>query len=70
MSAADLDLMARDAARMRGVKPVVFSNMRDGTGPRGDRRPFCSMPAAFRTGRRPFAEELPPLTEWSRGVAR
>jgi urease accessory protein len=29
---ADLDLMARDSALQRGVKPVVFANMRDGTG--------------------------------------
>lgn len=29
---ADLDLMARDAAQQRGAKPVVFANMRDGTG--------------------------------------
>lgn len=29
---ADLDVMARDAARMRGDKPVVFTNLRTGEG--------------------------------------
>lgn len=31
---ADLDVMARDARKMRGDKPFVFSNLKDGTGVR------------------------------------
>jgi urease accessory protein len=29
---ADLDVMARDSRRMRGHRPFVFTNLRDGTG--------------------------------------
>ncbi|MGI4847984.1 MAG: urease accessory protein UreG [Janthinobacterium lividum] len=29
---ADLDVMARDALRMRGERPFIFTNLRDGTG--------------------------------------
>jgi urease accessory protein len=29
---ADLDVMARDSRRMRGDRPFVFTNLRDGTG--------------------------------------
>jgi urease accessory protein len=29
---ADLDVMARDAKRMRGERPFIFTNLRDGTG--------------------------------------
>jgi urease accessory protein len=62
---ADLDLMARDAAKMRGVKPVVFSNMRDGTGLEAIVA-FLLDAGGFPRRKAAFAEELPPLTEWSR----
>jgi urease accessory protein len=29
---ADLGVMERDATRMRGARPFVFTNLRDGTG--------------------------------------
>ena len=32
MVGADLDVMDRDARRMRGDKPFIFSNLKDGTG--------------------------------------
>jgi len=66
---ADLDLMARDAAKMRGVKPVVFANMRDGTGLEAIVA-FLLDAGGFPHRKPAFAESLPPLTEWSRGVAR
>jgi urease accessory protein len=66
---ADLDLMARDAAKMRGTKPVVFSNMRDGTGLEAIVG-FLLDAGGFPHRKAAFAEQLPPLTEWSRGVAR
>jgi urease accessory protein len=66
---ADLDLMARDAAKMRGVKPVVFANMRDGTGLEAIVG-FLLDAGGFPHRKSTFAESLPPLTEWSRGVAR
>jgi urease accessory protein len=66
---ADLDLMARDAAKMRGVKPVVFANMRDGTGLESIVG-FLLDAGGFPRRKPAFAESLPPLTEWSRGVAR
>jgi urease accessory protein len=65
---ADLALMARDAAKMRGVKPVVFSNMRDGTGLESIVG-FLLEAGGFPQRKPVFAENLPPLTEWSRGVA-
>jgi urease accessory protein len=65
---ADLDLMARDAAKMRGVKPVVFANMRDGTGLEAIVG-FLLDAGGFPHRKAAFAEQLPPLTEWSRGVA-
>jgi urease accessory protein len=65
---ADLDLMARDAAKMRGVKPVVFSNMRDGTGLESIVA-FLLDAGGFPHRKSVFAEQLPPLTEWSRGVS-
>ena len=65
---ADLDLMARDAAKMRGTKPVVFSNMRDGTGLEAIVA-FLLDAGGFPHRRSAFAENLPPLTEWSRGIA-
>ncbi|MDQ7247379.1 urease accessory protein UreG [Dongia sedimenti] len=65
---ADLDLMARDAAKMRGVKPVVFSNMRDGTGLESIVG-FLLDAGGFPHRQAAFAEALPPLTEWSRGVS-
>jgi urease accessory protein len=65
---ADLDLMARDAAKMRGVKPVVFSNMRDGTGLEAIVT-FLLDAGGFPHRKAAFAEQLPPLTEWSRGVS-
>jgi urease accessory protein len=64
---ADLALMARDAAKMRGVKPVVFSNMRDGTGLEAIVA-FLLDAGGFPHRKAVFAEQLPPLTEWSRGV--
>src|SRR3954464_1351804 len=66
---ADLDLMARDAAKMRGVKPVVFANMRDGTGLEAIVG-FLLDAGGFPHRKTSFAERLPPLTEWSRGLAR
>jgi urease accessory protein len=66
---ADLDLMANDAAKMRGVKPVVFANMRDGTGLEAIVG-FLLDAGGFPHRKPAFAESLPPLTEWSRGVAR
>jgi urease accessory protein len=66
---ADLDLMARDAAKMRGVKPVVFSNMRDGTGLEAIVS-FLLDAGGFPHRKAAFAEALPPLTEWSRGVSQ
>ncbi|GAB2175206.1 urease accessory protein UreG [Dongia sp. agr-C8] len=66
---ADLDLMARDAAKMRGVKPVVFANMRDGTGLEAI-VDFLLDAGGFPHRKSAFAESLPPLTEWSRGGAR
>lgn len=66
---ADLNLMARDAAKMRGTKPVVFSNMRDGTGLEAIVG-FLLDAGGFPHRKAAFAEQLPPLTEWSRGVAR
>ena len=65
---ADLDLMARDAAKMRGVKPVVFANMRDGTGLEAIVG-FLLDAGGFPHRKGTFADDLPPLTEWSRGVA-
>jgi urease accessory protein len=65
---ADLELMARDAARMRGVKPVVFSNMRDGTGLEAIVA-FLLDAGGFQHRKAAFAEQLPPLTEWSRGLS-
>jgi len=65
---ADLDLMARDAARMRGPKPVVFSNMRDGTGLEAIVG-FLLDQGGLPHRKGTFAENLPPLTEWSRGLA-
>jgi urease accessory protein len=65
---ADLDLMARDAARMRGSKPVVFANMRDGTGLEAIVG-FLLDAGGFPHRKSLFAQGLPPLTEWSRGVA-
>jgi urease accessory protein len=62
---ADLDLMARDAAKMRGAKPVVFSNMRDGTGLEAIVG-FLLDAGGFPHRKAAFAEGLPPLTEWSR----
>jgi len=64
---ADLNLMARDAAKMRGVKPVVFSNMRDGTGLEAIVG-FLLDASGFPHRKAAFAERLPPLTEWSRGI--
>ena len=29
---ADLDVMERDSRKMRGTKPFIFTNMRDGQG--------------------------------------
>ena len=66
---ADLDLMAHDAAKMRGVKPVVFANMRDGTGLEAIVG-FLLDAGGFPHRKSAFAQSLPPLTEWSRGVAR
>jgi urease accessory protein len=66
---ADLDLMARDAAKMRGVKPVVFANMRDGTGLEAIVG-FLLDAGGFPHRKAAFAEQLPPLTEWSRGLTR
>jgi urease accessory protein len=65
---ADLDLMARDAAKMRGTKPVVFANMRDGTGLEAIVA-FLLDAGGFPHRKPLFAQDLPPLTEWSRGVA-
>jgi urease accessory protein len=65
---ADLELMARDAARVRGVKPVVFSNMRDGTGLEAIVA-FLLDAGGFPHRKAAFAEALPPLTEWSRGLS-
>jgi urease accessory protein len=65
---ADLDLMARDAAKMRGMKPVVFSNMRDGTGLEAIVA-FLLDAGGFPHRKAVFAEALPPLTEWSRGLS-
>jgi len=65
---ADLELMARDAAKMRGPKPVVFANMRDGTGLEAIVG-FLLDAGGFPHRKAAFAEHLPPLTEWSRGVA-
>jgi urease accessory protein len=65
---ADLELMACDAARMRGVKPVVFSNMRDGTGLEAIVA-FLLDAGGFPHRKAAFAEQLPPLTEWSRGLS-
>ena len=62
---ADLDLMARDAARMRGAKPVVFANMRDGTGLEAIVG-FLLEKGGFPRRKAVFSENLPPLTEWSR----
>jgi urease accessory protein len=64
---ADLDLMARDAARMRGVKPTVFSNMRDGTGLEAI-VDFLLTKGGFPKRKPVFAAGLPPLTEWSRNL--
>ena len=61
---ADLALMARDAARMRGTKPVVFSNLRAGTGI--DAIISCLLDLGGLPRRKSvFAENLPALTEWS-----
>jgi urease accessory protein len=60
---ADLDLMARDAARMRGAKPVVFSNMRRGTGLE-EIVGFLLDQGGFSRRKPTFAAELPPLPEW------
>ncbi|HVM85717.1 MAG TPA: urease accessory protein UreG [Candidatus Binatia bacterium] len=62
---ADLELMAADAARMRGVKPVVFSNLRDGTGLEAI-VDFLLLKGGFPRRKAVFAAGLPPLTEWSR----
>jgi len=62
---ADLDLMASDAARMRGVKPVVFSNLRNGTGLEAI-VDFLLLKGGFPRRKPVFAAGLPPLTEWSR----
>ena len=62
---ADLQLMAGDAARMRGVKPVVFSNLRDGTGLEAI-VDFLLLKGGFPRRKPVFAAGLPPLTEWSR----
>jgi urease accessory protein len=60
---ADLDLMASDAARMRGVKPVVFSNMRKGTGLE-EIVGFLLEQGGFPRRKASFAGSLPPLPEW------
>jgi urease accessory protein len=61
---ADLDLMASDAARMRGTKPVVFSNMRDGTGLEAIIG-FLLEQGGFPRRKASFAGNLPPLPAWS-----
>ncbi|HEY4163219.1 MAG TPA: GTP-binding protein, partial [Dongiaceae bacterium] len=60
---ADLDLMARDAARMRGTKPVVFANMRRGTGLE-EIVAFLLDQGGFQRRKSAFAAALPPLPEW------
>ena len=60
---ADLSLMARDAARMRGPKPVVFANMRTGHGVEAIIG-FLLEQGGFARRKPAFAEALPPLTEW------
>ncbi|MES1152197.1 MAG: urease accessory protein UreG, partial [Dongia sp.] len=60
---ADLSLMARDAARMRGAKPTVFANMRTGHGLEAIVG-FLLEQGGFARRKGAFAEKLPPLTEW------
>ena len=61
---ADLALMARDAARMRGAKPTVFANMRTGHGVEAIIG-FLLEQGGFARRKANFAEALPPLTEWA-----
>jgi urease accessory protein len=61
---ADLALMAKDAARMRGAKPTVFANMRTGHGLEAIVG-FLLEQGGFARRKVTFAEGLPPLTEWA-----
>lgn len=61
---ADLDLMARDAAQQRGSKPVVFANMRDGTGLERIIALILEL-AGLPRRKESFVTTLPDLQDWS-----
>ncbi|WP_374372557.1 urease accessory protein UreG [Dongia sp.] len=61
---ADLDLMARDAAQQRGTKPVVFANMRDGTGLERIIALILEL-AGLPRRKESFVTTLPDLQDWS-----
>jgi len=60
---ADLELMARDAKQQRGAKPVVFANMRDGTGLEQIITLILDL-AGLPKRKQSFVSALPDLQDW------
>jgi hypothetical protein len=56
--------MARDAAQQRGAKPVVFANMRDGTGLERIIAHILEL-AGLPRRKESFVSVLPALQDWS-----